>query len=69
MTQVEVLARHIPAGAKEAAGLRTIVDFVSRHPEPFRGGGGVRVILPATRLGGQVVTRVQHQHGGCPKRR
>ncbi|HLA78551.1 MAG TPA: NUDIX hydrolase [Vicinamibacteria bacterium] len=35
MTLAEALARHVPADAKEAADLRTIVDFVSRHPIPF----------------------------------
>ncbi len=35
MTLGETLSRHLPADSKEAADLRTIVDFVSRHPHPF----------------------------------
>ncbi len=35
MPLAEALARHLPADSKEAADLRTIVAFVSRHPSPF----------------------------------
>lgn len=35
MTLAEDLARHVPADAEEGAHLRTILDFVARHPDPF----------------------------------
>jgi len=35
MILAATLSRHLPADSKEAADLRTIVEFVSRHPRPF----------------------------------
>lgn len=35
MTLAEALARHVPADTDEAAHLRTIVEFVARHADPF----------------------------------
>ena len=35
MTLGETLSRHLPVDSKEAADLRTIVEFVSRHQRPF----------------------------------
>jgi 8-oxo-dGTP pyrophosphatase MutT (NUDIX family) len=35
VTLAEALAHHVPADADEAAHLRTIVEFVGRHADPF----------------------------------
>ena len=35
MTLADVLARHVPADAEEAAHARFILDFLARHPQPF----------------------------------